>query len=74
MTAARQRAINIINLMPEAEIEKFIALNYRYEQSQQPVDTSKRIGAGRGKFNIPDDFDSGNEEIYDMLLESASKL
>ncbi len=74
MTAARQRAINIINLMPEAEIEKFIALNYHYEQPQQTVDTSKRIGAGRGKFNIPDDFDSGNEEIYDMLLESASKL
>ena len=27
-------------------------------------DVSYRIGAGKGKFNLPDDFDDYNEEIY----------
>ena len=29
---------------------------------------SKRIGAAKGKFTVPDDFDAGNEEIASMLL------
>ena len=31
---AKQRTINIINSMPDAEVEKFIILNIHYEQSE----------------------------------------
>ena len=34
MTAVKQRAINIINVMPDEEVEKFVTLNIRYEQSE----------------------------------------
>ena len=48
-----QKIINIyVNWKPENESEK------------QVKDTSMRIGAGKGKFNLPDDFDDYNEEIY----------
>lgn len=29
---------------------------------------SKRIGVAKGKFEVPDDFDAGNEEIAAMLM------
>ena len=35
MTATMQRAINILKLMPETEVERFITMNIRYEK---PVD------------------------------------
>ncbi len=30
---------------------------------------SRRIGIAKGKFEVPDDFDAGNEEIAAMLME-----
>ena len=41
MTALRQRAINIINLMPEPEVERFVSMNIRYEQSKTPEDNAR---------------------------------
>ena len=35
--------------------------------NEAPV--SKRIGAGKGKFNLNGDFDADNREIADMLME-----
>ncbi len=34
---------------------------------EEPV--SNRIGVAEGKFEVPDDFDAGNEEIALMLTE-----
>ena len=30
---------------------------------------SRRIGIAKGKFEVPDDFDAGNEEIAAMLMD-----
>lgn len=38
MTAVKQRAINIINMMPETEVEKFVTMNIRYEKSVNTSD------------------------------------
>ena len=35
-----------------------------------PADT-KRIGAAKGKFSIPDDFDTWDAEVEDMFEEMA---
>ena len=32
---------------------------------------SRRIGIAKGKFEVPDDFDAGNEEIAAMLMEGG---
>ena len=39
MTAVRQRAINIINVMPEAEVEKFVTMNVRFEKPEVKIDS-----------------------------------
>ena len=33
MTATRQKAIDIISVMPEVEVEKFVNLNIKYEKT-----------------------------------------
>ena len=33
MTAVRQRAMNIISVMPEAEVEKFVTMNIQFERA-----------------------------------------
>lgn len=43
---------------------KPVAIIVPYEST--PV--SKRVGIAKGKFTVPDDFDTGNEEIASMLL------
>ena len=35
----------------------------------ESVPVSRRIGIAKGKFEVPDDFDAGNEEIATMLME-----
>ena len=40
MTAVKQRAMNIINAMPESEVEKFVTLHIRYEQSENEISSS----------------------------------
>ena len=39
MTAVRQRAMNIINVMPEAEVEKFVTMNIRFEKPEVKIDS-----------------------------------
>ena len=34
MTAVKERAVNIIQLMPDSEVEKFVTMNLRYEQME----------------------------------------
>ena len=74
MTAARQRAINIIQLMPEPEVVQFVIKNARYEKPEKYGRNEVRIGVAKGKFKAPDDFDANNDEVYAMIMESASKL
>ena len=38
MTATVQRAINILKLMPETEVERFITMNIRYENPTNASD------------------------------------
>ena len=35
MTATRQKAIDIISVMPEVEVEKFVNLNIKYEKTKK---------------------------------------
>lgn len=44
------------------------------ETLQEVPDVSKRIGIAKGEFTAPEDFDANNDEVYAMLMESASKL
>ena len=37
----------------------------------QETPVSKRIGIGKGKFNVNGDFDADNREIADMLTEGT---
>ena len=41
------------------------------DKCDESVDTSKRIGVGKGRIVAPDDFDAGNEDIAAFLMESA---
>ena len=38
MTSVKERAINIINMMPEAEVEKFVTMYIRYENPENISD------------------------------------
>ena len=55
-------------LMQDSDVQQIINIYVRWKpknDSEEPKkDTSLRIGAGKGKFNLPDDFDDYNEEIY----------
>ena len=38
MTVAKQRAMNIISLMPEVEVEQFVSMNIHYERKESALD------------------------------------
>ena len=60
MTATQQRAINIINKMPEHEVEQFVLLNIRYEQ---PKPKKRTFGCMKDAIAfVADDFDSYIED------------
>ena len=57
----------------ESGREEFItvARNGRPVVKMIPVEStpvSKRIGIAKGKFEVPEDFDAGNDEIAAMLM------
>ena len=68
MTAeATQRIVNRLQLVPDDREEVIVnfIVSVTPEVTEKPKrDTSVRIGAGKGKFNLPEDFDDYNEEIY----------
>jgi prevent-host-death family protein len=63
------RLIRLVESKREESIT--IARNGRPVAKIVPYDNapvSKRIGVAKGKFEVPDDFDAGNEEIAAMLM------
>ena len=64
------RLIRLVESKREESIT--VARNGRPVAKIVPYDNapvSKRIGVAKGKFEVPDDFDAGNEEIAAMLME-----
>ena len=65
--AAAQRIMNVaIDLPDEAEgpVINFM-VSYKVEKPElDKTDVSYRIGAGEGEFDVPEDFDAGQDEIY----------
>lgn len=64
------RLIRLVESKREESI--IVARNGRPVAKIVPYDNapvSKRIGVAKGKFEVPDDFDAGNEEIAAMLME-----
>ncbi len=79
MTAAgTQRIMDIVKDLPD-EMEG-IVINFVVNLKQEPEKTNRtvnnmvRIGVSKGKYKAPYDFDANNEEVYAMIMESASKL
>ena len=63
------RLIRLVESKREESIT--VARNGRPVAKIVPYDNapvSKRIGIAKGKFEVPDDFDAGNEEIAAMLM------
>ena len=63
------RQIRLVESRREESIT--VARNGRPVAKIVPYDNapvSKRIGVAKGKFEVPDDFDAGNEEIAAMLM------
>ena len=63
------RLIRLVESRREESIT--VARNGRPVAKIVPYDNapvSKRIGVAKGKFEVPDDFDAGNEEISSMLM------
>lgn len=48
MTATRQRAMNILRLMPESEVERFVSLNIHYEQEESSENAEYLAKIDRG--------------------------
>ena len=68
------KLIEAIELGKEAEI--VIARNGRPAAKLVAITKpriSKRLGVARGKFQIPDDIDKGNDEIADLFAGSSGR-
>ena len=53
-------------------VVNYISVVYQEEEAERPaVDAAKRIGAAKGRFRAPEDFDANHEEVYRMLMRSA---
>lgn len=73
--AATQRIMDIAMTLPDEAEGPVINFMINFKRAKQPIiDVSKRIGIAEGRFKAPDDFDANNEEVYAMIMESASKL
>lgn len=80
MTEAKERLMTMVPEMPtmipkltEDKVQQVLNI-FVTVQEDNSYDVSNRIGAGEGQFDTPADFDATNDEIYAMLMESASKL
>ena len=73
--AAAQRIMDIAKALPDEAEGPVINFMVKFKRTEQPkVDVSRRIGIAEGRFKAPEDFDANNEEVYSMIMESASKL
>ena len=60
-----ERAFDMARAFPESDQEIVIDMIITMAKPKKTDrDTSMRIGTGKGRFNLPDDFDDYNEEIY----------
>lgn len=66
MTKTRQRAIDIINTMPEEDLPEIINLIINFEQEEKPSGRVK-LGIADGKYNIPSDINAFDDEIAGMF-------
>ena len=76
MTATMQRAMDILKLMPEPEVEKFITMNIRYEKLRHlKDDASTRSDTTEGEFKALDDLEDEllNDSIYDKPKKPAKR-
>lgn len=75
MTAVKQRAMNIISMMPDAEVEKFVSMNIRFEKRETEISdrlqkmidddiekTQKAITAGCEMLSIEESYNSLREK------------
>ena len=67
MTVARQRAIDIINLVPEERLPEVINLIVRYEEPKNNMGKIK-LGIAEGKYRIPTDINAFDEEIAELFI------
>ena len=70
-----EAAFDVARTLPASKREKiinYIFMIYHEDEPEKPaIDVSKRIGIAEGEFDVPEDFDAGSEEIYQMLMETA---
>ena len=77
MTAVKERLVEMVPRMPLMiadleEEEAQVVFNILIKREKpKTVDVSKRIGAGKGEFEVPEDFDAGQEEIYAEMEKFA---
>lgn len=67
MTAVKQRAVNIIQLMPETEVMQFVIKNEHYEKSATEKPKKRKLGIADGKYKFPDDINAYDDEIAGLF-------
>ena len=72
MTAVKEQFMQLlpqmerdISIMPDSDVQQIINIYFQLRPANKPEeDVSYRIGAGEGEFEVPEDFDAGQNEIY----------
>ena len=72
MTAIKEQFMQIlpqmqrdILVMSDSDVQQIINIYFQLRpMNNQEEDVSYRIGAGEGEFEVPKDFDAGQDEIY----------
>ena len=72
MTAVKEQFMQIlpqmqrdIASMSDSDVQKIINIYFQLRpMNKTEEDVSYRIGAGEGEFEVPEDFDAGQDEIY----------
>lgn len=69
MTAVKQRAVNIIQLMPETEVMQFVIKNEHYEKAavEAAKPKKRKLGLADGKYKFPDDINAYDDEIAGLF-------
>ena len=72
MTAVKEQFMQIlpqmqkdISRMPDSDVQQIINVYFQLRpMNDTKEDVSYRIGAAEGEFEVPEDFDAGQDEIY----------
>lgn len=68
MSILQEQAIKLIGSLPDDRVEILIQVMQGFVT---PIsienENNRRIGVAKGKFDVPDDIDAGNEEIAEMF-------